>query len=89
MFTGGLAVDLENQLTQQEFQIQNVGSNTMNISSTNSADVKFFDVQGILKTNVSIASGTSQIDVSGLEKGLYIISVQTEKGMRKERVIVE
>ena len=79
---------VSDQLSDSDFRLQNMVANTMSIVSTNAGELNVYDVNGVLKMNHTIVEGVSSLDMTGLKKGMYIVSFESEKGSRKERIIV-
>ncbi|MGB0916685.1 MAG: FG-GAP-like repeat-containing protein [Flavobacteriales bacterium] len=52
-------------------------------------DLKIMDVAGNLIQSSSITAGQNQLNVSGLAKGVYLLEMNTNKGLFSRRIIVE
>ncbi|SHJ22527.1 Por secretion system C-terminal sorting domain-containing protein [Mesonia phycicola] len=58
----------------------------LNIKSTNLKKIQLFDITGkILK----VYEPKNQIDLSGLEKGIYIIKLYSESGIKMDKIVIK
>jgi hypothetical protein len=57
-----------------------------NISITNIAGVQIRQIIG--KTHIKAGPNSFTVDVSGLPSGLFIISINTNKGFKTKRIII-
>jgi Secretion system C-terminal sorting domain len=88
-FSGALKV-LDNQLDKSITVYPNPTAAIINVTGAHAIQsVQVYDVQGrLLQTNLGNTTNYS-IDLSNKAKGVYFIKVNSEKGMKVERVVKE
>ena len=68
----------------------NPATTALNVSAKSEIQsVAIYDVNGRLVQSVAVNGASASLNVSGMNHGLYLVSVTTNKGVYTKRVIVE
>lgn len=75
--------------TDQDFTIYpNPVKNWLHIKLSNiRAEIKLHDINGKLLLNQKLSSRTNAIDISNVESGVYLLTINTENSSETKRII--
>lgn len=66
----------------------NPSSNNITIKTQQATEIKFLNIQGQLIKTVPAQDNITNIDISSLPKGLYILNVKTKNGVAIDKLII-
>ena len=86
----GFAVwGIDEEATSQLTLYPNPATTQFMVELTENAVVEIVDVQGKLVLNQSYQAGLNTIDISGLEKGVYIVTAMVNNRIAQQKLIIE
>lgn len=86
----GFAVwGIDEETTSQLTLYPNPATTQFVVELTENATVKIVDVQGKLVLNQNYQSGLNTIDISGLEKGVYIVTATVNNKVAQQKLVIE
>jgi len=89
LYRGTVRID-ENQVENDVKVYPNPVNSTLNIESvSNINNIQVYSIHGVLISNTSVNTKKSQIDVSNLVTGVYMIQLHTNTGVITKRVVVK
>jgi hypothetical protein len=68
----------------------NPATTSVNVSAKSEIQaVAIYDINGRMVQSIAVNGASTSVSVAGLNHGLYLVSVSTNKGLFTQRVIVE
>lgn len=66
----------------------NPANEVVNISGISNATIDLFDISGKLMRSVQVMNGSSQLDLKGLNSGIYLMRISNDQGSVTKRLMV-